>query len=277
MEINENTKISALIIHNEKSIEAIAALSKPLRKLKNPILRKIMAPRVTIGEAVKIGKSSIEEFASALAPLGFVFTHSHDPGEKIKQDEPIWLGRLTKEDIDFFDVRALIEKGNDPLKEIMQRFKGVESGQALCIINSFVPTPLVHRLEKNDVLSYTKKINDELFHTFFFKSKGEKSTSSQTKGSSRIINNNKTEFDSIFKQFDESKVKTLDVRHLEMPMPMQTILGTLPDIADGEVLYIHHKRIPIYLLEEIADKDYKVHLWKMDEENVKMLIYPNTK
>lgn len=277
MEINENTKISALIKHNEKSIEAIAALSKPLRKLKNPILRKVMAPRVTIAEAAKIGKSSIEEFARALEPLGFVFISSKDTGEEKKQDEPIWLDRLAKKDIDFFDVRALIEKGDDPLKDIVQRFKTVQTGQALCIINSFVPTPLIHRLEKNNVLSYTQKVNEELFHTFFFKSKGEEAKSSQTEGSSRIINNNKAEFDSIFKQFDTSKVKTLDVRHLEMPLPMQTILGALPDLTDREVLYIHHKRIPIYLLEEIADKNYSVHLWKMDEENVKILIYQNTK
>lgn len=276
MEIDENTKISALIKHNEKSIDAITALSKPLRKLKNPILRKVMAPRVTIAEAAKIGKISVEAFAHALEPLGFVFISSKNKEEEEKQIEPIWLNRLAKEDIDFFDVRTLIEEGNDPLKEIMQRFKTVQTGQALCIINSFVPTPLIHRLEKNNVLSYTKKVSDELFHTFFFKSNAEKDVPKKTEGST-IVNNNESEFNSVVKQFDTSKIKTLDVRHLEMPMPMQTILGALPDLGDEEALYVHHKRIPIYLLEEIADKDFHVHLWKIDEENVKLLIYPYKK
>lgn len=272
MKINANTKISELIQYNKDSIEAIASLSKPLRKLKNPILRKVMAPRVTIAEAAKIGKSSMEEFAAVLKPLGFIFETKNTDLQQEKEAVPTWLDSLPKDKIDFFDVRQHIEEGNDPLKEIMQRFKKVKSGEALCIINSFIPTPLVRRLEKNNVLSYTKKVDSEVYHTYFFKLEEKKTFAEKQKGAN-IIKNEKEDFENVFAHFDSSQVKTLDVRHLEMPMPMQTILKALPGLTEKEVLYIHHKRIPIYLLEEIADRDFMIHLLQIDEENVKILIY----
>lgn len=272
MRINAKTKISELVRYNKDSIEAIASLSKPLRKLKNPVLRKVMASRVTLAEAAKIGKSSMEEFAVVLKPLGFIFEEKKTEAQQTKEIPPTWLDSLSKDKIDFFDVRSHIEEGNDPLKEIMQRFKKVKNGEALCIINSFIPTPLVRRLEKNNVLSYTEKIESEVFYTYFFKAEESKPLTEKQEGA-HVIKNSKEDFENIFAQFDSSQIKTLDVRHLEMPMPMQTILKALPDLANNEVLYIHHKRIPIYLLEEIADRDFTVHLLQLDEDNVKMLIY----
>lgn len=71
MYINEDTKISALIRHNPKSIDAIVSISNNFDKLKNPILRKILASRVSIKQAAKIGGSTIEAFYDKLTPLGF--------------------------------------------------------------------------------------------------------------------------------------------------------------------------------------------------------------
>src|SRR5690606_22514620 len=92
MQISEKTKISELIKANPKSVQAIAALSKPLQKLKNPILRKIMASRVTIAEAAKMGGVPVLEFRRALEPLGFVFENARTEqqgGEDVPR--PQWL------------------------------------------------------------------------------------------------------------------------------------------------------------------------------------------
>ena len=71
MYINENTKISVLINYNPKSVDAIVSISNNFDKLKIPILRKVLASRVSIKQAAKIGGSSVDEFYNKLIPLGF--------------------------------------------------------------------------------------------------------------------------------------------------------------------------------------------------------------
>ena len=73
MKITKKTKISELIKHDIRSIDAIASIAKPFKKLKNPLLRKLMASRVNIAEAAKIGGATVAEFVQVLAPLGFEF------------------------------------------------------------------------------------------------------------------------------------------------------------------------------------------------------------
>src|SRR5699024_7958239 len=97
MRINAKTKISELVRYNKDSIEAIASLSKPLRKLKNPVLRKVMASRVTLAEAAKIGKSSMEEFAVVLKPLGFIFEEKKTEAQQTKEIPPTWLDKLSNQ------------------------------------------------------------------------------------------------------------------------------------------------------------------------------------
>ena len=69
--IKPETKISTIIKANADAIEAIASINPHFNKLRNPILRKILASRVTVSEAAKIGKCSMECFAEKLRPLGF--------------------------------------------------------------------------------------------------------------------------------------------------------------------------------------------------------------
>ena len=80
-------------------------------------------------------------------------------------------------------------------------------------------------------------------------------------------------FEAAYRAFAKEQVRETDVRHLEMPMPMQTILGELAQLPKGHMLYVHHKRVPVYLLEELADKNYEVHIHTVDDSNVKMMLF----
>ncbi len=275
MNINPTTRISDLIKENKDCVDAIATLAKPLEKLKNPILRKIMASRVTIAEAAKMGGCRIEDFARVLEPLGFKFIVTAHDDENLVERRPLWLDEIPSQNIENFDVRNILFAGKDPLKQIIQQFKKVEPGSALCIINTFIPTPLVRLLEKDKVKTYTERIGEKEFHTYFFKPLPQKENSlSETMESEKekVCMDNEARFDELCAQF-KAKLKEIDVRHLEMPMPMQTILSELPLLPDGHALYVHHKRIPIYLLEELADQDFQVHVLHIEENNVKLLIF----
>ena len=60
--INAHTKISTLLKDNPKALEAIISLSPKFNKLRNPILRKLMASRTSLAMASKIGGVPIEDF-----------------------------------------------------------------------------------------------------------------------------------------------------------------------------------------------------------------------
>src|SRR5665213_2760982 len=71
MTINANTKIAAVLKQHPDALEAIISISPKFEKLRNPLLRKLMAGRSSISIASKMGGCSINDFFTKLKPLGF--------------------------------------------------------------------------------------------------------------------------------------------------------------------------------------------------------------
>lgn len=71
MKINTQTRISTLIKHNPEAIDAIASINPHFNKLRNPVLRAVLAPRVSIADAARIGKCRPEDFFDKLKAIGF--------------------------------------------------------------------------------------------------------------------------------------------------------------------------------------------------------------
>jgi len=279
MKINEHTKIAELIKAHPGSIGAIASVAKPLEKLRNPILRKIMAGRVTIKEAAAMGGCTLESIVMALEPLGFVFENQEMASEKEKQPSvPEWLQHTLESNIHCMDVRPIIDQGSDPLKAIMAEFKKVKEGEILCVINSFVPTPLIHLLTQNGKSeSYTRSEDAMVHYTYFFKS-GKKAPQEKAISISehhKINMDDAMQFKAICDRFTDEQCIRIDVRHLEMPQPMEMILAALKTLPDYHALFVHHKRVPVYLLEELSDKDFEVHIHTISETEVHLLLFKN--
>ncbi len=265
--ISPNTKISTIIKANEASIEAIASLARPLQKLKNPLLRRIMASRVTIAEAASIGGCTMADFKRVLEPLGFILNiaENHSRAETITR--PAWLS----DDIPCttLDVRKTIADGHDPLKEINQSYHQLADGHILCIVNTFVPYPLIKLLEGKGAKTFVQTISEQEYHTYFFK----EATATPSGSSYRISTLDLADFQTILNKYDDQNIIRLDVRELPMPQPMETILETLPAIGTGQILHVNHKRIPLHLLEEMEEYDYKIHICEVGEGDVRLLIY----
>ncbi|MCC6288255.1 MAG: DUF2249 domain-containing protein [Chitinophagaceae bacterium] len=269
--INNDTKISELIKADKASIDAIAGVAKPFQRLKNPILRKIMASRVTIAEAAKMGGCKVEDIVATLTPLGFYY-EPISANERVVQSKPQWLLQADKAAIIVYDVRPIIESGTDPLKEILNKFKDVQPGKILCIINSFIPTPLIRLLEQEKAEgSYVETVSAGVFHTYFLRKKKE--AAAKKAAVNNIIVDDAASFEAVYNRSSEERIREIDVRHLEMPQPMQVILQELNSLPENHLLYVHHKRVPVYLLEELADKNHEIHILTVDDKNVKMIIF----
>src|SRR5690606_21756579 len=111
------------------------------RKLKNPVLRKLLAARVTIADAARIGKCEIDTFIERLKPLGFVVE------DTMAEKREAHTNIITRHYDARLDVRADIEEGKDPFKKIMKAVKELKKSDTLLLSNSFEPVPLIKILK----------------------------------------------------------------------------------------------------------------------------------
>tara|TARA_R110000868_G_scaffold144150_1_gene362910 strand:- start:32338 stop:33147 length:810 start_codon:yes stop_codon:yes gene_type:complete len=266
--INANTKIAHLLKAHPDALEAIISINQKFDTLRDPMLRKEIASRTTIAMASKMAGCQIDDFFSKLKPLGFEIDTDTKPAVEEKKELPAFISTLTKNQIIDFDVRELLASGNDPLTLILDKVKSVQDGEALKVINTFEPVPLMRMLEKQGFDVYADVISNDLVETYFYK-KSDKTTV-EVKQKDGADNG----WDSIMQRFID-KLVTVDVRELEMPQPMLTILDELDKLPADVALYVYHKRIPVFLLPELSDRKFDYRIKEMSEGEVRLLIFKN--
>lgn len=272
MEIAATTKISTLIKENPEAVEAIASISSHFEKLRNPLLRKLLAPRVTIADAARIGGCGVEAFYEKLAPLGFSVSSSQGsvPVQAVAAaPRPAALAQLPPENIITLDVREAIAAGNDPFQSIMSAVGKLDSTNALLLVNTFEPTPLFSILAKKGYAAHTEVQGPDLVHTYFWLSGGKQAATSEAKAPGKS-------FEQLLQRFGNSKVRSIDVRHLEMPQPMVTILSELEQLPANQALLVTHRRVPRFLLPQLEERGFVHALREVGPAEVYILIYKAT-
>lgn len=276
MKITPNTKIAELIKENTLVIEALASMTKPFELLRTPIVRKLMAGRSTLLDASRIGKCSLTDLKLVLTPLGFECVGFEDQDDRIvtAKNRPDWLVETPEDRVQYVDVRAKIAAGQDPLSDILKSFKTLENHQVLCIINSFVPKPLIDVLEKKGAHSFTLQKEDSLFYTWFMNYGETAQTIKKVaeKEQSYVTKHTEQSFYDLLMQHDNDTLRNLDVRFLQMPEPMMLILQTLESLPTDAALYVQHVRIPVFLIDELANQDYAIHIYEAEADDIKILL-----
>jgi len=273
MIVHAKTRIASIIREKPEAVDVIAGLARPLEKLKNPLLRKLFASRVTVADAAAMGGCSVEAFREALEKIGFQWVDQEIQQEPLSSDLPGWLQHMHERQVLHMDVRETLQHGKDPLQDILKAYEKIQPGGILCIINTFEPVPLMQLLGKKGAESHTIAKSQDLFYTYFLKPASASAEVLQKDDDTpAVIYCNQQKWEELLQQYPEHTRRFLDVRALEMPQPMQTILATLPELASGKVLLVQHKRVPVYLLEELHDANYRTYIYKISETEVWLLI-----
>jgi len=71
----------------------------------------------------------------------------------------------------------------------------------------------------------------------------------------------------------KNNIQTIDVRSLEMPLPMLTILDALDKLPAENALYVYHKRIPVFLLPELSERKFDYRIKEISAGEVHLLIF----
>ncbi|GAB1429721.1 hypothetical protein MASR2M18_05530 [Ignavibacteria bacterium] len=264
--INSDTKIADILRSHPDALEAIISISPKFNKLRNPLLRRLMASRTSISMASKIGGCSANDFFDKLQPLGFIIDRTIAADDmSAPSTVPEFLINISADDIVELDVREILESGKDPFNLILEHIKRLKAKQVLKLINSFEPIPLIQLLEKKGYKTYSEVVNADLVFTYFFNSEQIPAYEQERLGSDE-------DWDGISDRFKD-KIVTIDVRALEMPLPMLTILDSLENLPDGKALYVYHKRIPVFLLPELQERKFEYRIKEISDSEVHLLIF----
>jgi uncharacterized protein (DUF2249 family) len=266
MLINAQTRIGIILKERADALNTIFSISPKFEKLRNPVLRKLIASRTSIAAAAKIGQCQVSDFFDKLKPLGFEIDTANVALDREKQKVPAFMLKLAKEQLTALDVRPAIASGKDPLNLILQKIKLMKPGQVLKIINSFYPEPLILLLKKQGFEAFSDTVDDNPVESYFYKKDGITTQTDQP------VVEAYEGWDEVLQKY-EGKFKVVDVRSLEMPLPMMTILDELDKLPSDTALFIYHKRIPVYLLPELVDRKFNYRIKEISDREVNLLIY----
>lgn len=181
-------------------------------------------------------------------------------------EKPEVLVHLDPSQLVQLDVRPVLADGTDPFQLIMSKINELKEGEALEIINTFTPAPLITVLKRQGFSAYTEMVNDQLVHTFFYKDPDAPKPVSAANESIR------SHWDEVNARFADNLVFA-DVRGLEMPEPMIRILAALDTLPEDKALFVYHKKLPVFLLPELAERKFDYRVNEIAPGEVHLLIF----
>ncbi|MDP2088851.1 MAG: hypothetical protein Q8J84_05565 [Flavobacteriaceae bacterium] len=88
----------------------------------------------------------------------------------------------------------------------------------------------------------------------------------------KIISN--TDFNIIIEGLNKV-YKEIDVREMEMPLPMITIVNELENLKDYNALLVNHHRIPQILLNDLENRNLNIYITQI-RDNYFQLLFLNS-
>lgn len=269
--INPDTRISDLIKANPLVIETLVELNPNFGKLRNPILRNLLARRVSISGACRIAGCRLSEFMDKMMAIGFKTEMPTEFTQALTDDTMTAAIFIAGHSVVELDVRPVLASGEDPLKLILKTSKALNDNECLKIINTFEPIPLINLLCKQGYRSWTERPEVDTVYTWFVKDETSRVVPDRPSPEPDATNTG-AEFEKMINFFGPERIHTIDVTGLEMPKPMIKILESLTELKEDEALFVYHKKLPVYLLPELKDRGFRYFIEKRPAGMINMLI-----
>jgi hypothetical protein len=266
MIIDRDTTIKQLLdADQERVIDSLIRLNSNFKKLRNPFLRKLLAKRVSVAEACRIGKCQVHDFLTSMKEIGFDVRDEHE----IEPTAGKAFEIPSDDKIIELDVRPILAENKDPLKQILSKLTTLSPDQYLKLINTFEPFPLINLLAGKGFSHYVDVVDENCVITYLFKPQNGSAIKDDEMEEVKFLSN---DFDELLQRFS-GKVTEIDVTAFEMPRPMHMILDAVAVLKKDEALFVHHKKVPVYLLPHLHDQGVEYLIGKKSESEVSILIY----
>lgn len=239
--ITLDTKVGALLEAHPELVEVLASYHPHFQRLRNRLLRRVIAPRVSLGDAARMAGVAPDDLLAAVArAIGEEVrpTAPKTPVETCAAPRPGALDRFDEAHRAVVDVRADIARGEEPFARIMAAVKSLPPDYALVVRTPFEPIPLYDVLGRRGLAHWSEQRDTRDWTAWFWRDATPMPTAPAPATPGATVR------------------ATLDVRGLEPPQPMVLVLERLTTLAPGETLEVLHDRRPLFLYPQLDDRGF---------------------
>lgn len=167
IEITPDTKIGELLDNYPQLEDLLLSFSPSFAKLNNPILRKTIGKVASLRQVAQIGGLNLSEMILLLRKeagqnINDVTTEDEPTVKSIAY--PYWLDI---ENITItLDVCDIIDKGESPMKDILDKVNLLSKSDILLLITPFDPIPIKEILNAKQFISWTESKDNKVYSYF---------------------------------------------------------------------------------------------------------------
>jgi hypothetical protein len=167
--ITPKTKIYDLLEAYPELEDVLISHAPEFKKLKNPVLRRTIAKIANISQAAAVGGLNVEHLLNALrAKVGQTEIDEIDEsGTKYVTVCPDWFKLESVSNS--IDIREMLNRGEQPVHEVLTAIKNLEENGILEIIAPFIPAPLLDKSLSLGYRHWLKKTGEGEFRVYFMK------------------------------------------------------------------------------------------------------------
>ena len=171
--ITPRTKIYDLLENYPQLEEVLIAAAPEFKKLKNPILRKTIARITNIGQAAAVGGLNVEELVNRLRKEAGQEEISQIDEEEARYNttQPDWFSE--EEIVRSVDIREMLNRGEQPVHEVLAAIKILNHYEILEIVAPFIPAPLLDKSLSLGIRHYLVKKEEGEFRIYFSLASGD--------------------------------------------------------------------------------------------------------
>lgn len=238
--ITGETNLGRLLDEHPELVEFLAGYHEHFARLRDRRLQRVMAPRLTVGQAAASAGVPAADLVGALRravgePAGSPETPPGPAAAIEPTPRPSALAGLRQVEL---DVRDDIRRGEEPFARIMAAVKTLAAGETLVIRAPFEPVPLYDVLGRRGLAHWTERLAEADWHVWFYHATA---AATPAKPAGAAVTQDSS---------------TLDVRGLEPPMPMMQILERLDALEPGGTLTVVHERRPMFLYPQLDARGF---------------------
>lgn len=143
--ITPKTKIFDLLESYPDLEDVLVEAAPEFKKLKNPVLRRTITRITNIGQAAVIANLNVEELVNRLRHqagqdnIGEI----DESGNKYNTEKPGWFD--PERVVNTIDIRDMLNRGEQPVHEVLAAAKNLGEGEILAIVAPFIPAPLLDK------------------------------------------------------------------------------------------------------------------------------------
>lgn len=261
--ITPDTTIAAVLEAHPALVDVLADYHPHFQRLRDPQLRKVMAPRVTVAEAARIAGVRPDELLRVLrravgdtsaSPVtaerggvegqGRVLHRAIDPRPLPSPPPPTGPEVL-------LDVREDIAQGREPFAAIMAAVKNLAPDAVLVLRVPFEPIPLYSILAQRGFDHWAVQHGPGDWTVRF-----ARGSAAAPAGAPAAPDSAAGRAAAAPPSGSARKRITLDVRDLEPPLPMVRVLERLDALAPGEELEVLLNRRPMLLYPQLEERGF---------------------